>query len=254
MAHGDAKASLALAIVHSGRSTATATWATSRTRLTIAAELGALSVAESPSIWVMIELCERSSAVPAAWPSCSSSSSSGFKRSRRPPTPPKRALRPRAPSRRRSRWSTRVMRRSTPWTTPATSWSGTVPGAWSCAGPTAPAPDRRRRAPHRGAGRDFWVRFSIDGWANGPGIDHRVFVYPAETGGGYVVEVRRSDETVTCRNRTYEDLGPTLVGTVSSIRFRFVCMGGRQPFRTRLLSHDGDEVPNLRFTPVITPA
>jgi hypothetical protein len=62
------------------------------------------------------------------------------------------------------------------------------------------------------------------------------------------------DGTRTCLNRNYRELGPTFVGTLHSARFRFDCIGGRQPFRIRLLSYSGDEVPNRRFTPVVTPA
>ncbi len=44
------------------------------------------------------------------------------------------------------------------------------------------------------------------------------------------------------------------VGTLHSARFRFECIGGRQPLRVRLAAYMGDDVPNRRFTPVIAPA
>jgi hypothetical protein len=106
------------------------------------------------------------------------------------------------------------------------------------------------------AGRvpDSFVRFQLIEPNTEPGVEYRVFVYPADTGGGYQVEVQHRDGTRTCLNRNYRELGPTFVGTLHSARFRFDCIGGRQPFRIRLWSYSGDEVPNRRYTPVVTPA
>ena len=101
----------------------------------------------------------------------------------------------------------------------------------------------------------YYVRFMVDETATGPGVDYLVFVYSPDDGDPqYLVSVQQPDGTETCRNHSYRDLGPSLVGMVHSARFNFSCIGGRQPFRGHLVDYNGDDVPNNHFTPVILPS